>query len=335
MMDSKSLQTQVTTGLAMDANSVSYLNRLSKQNKPEALKQTAKQFEAIFINMMLQSMHKATPQSGLFEGFEKDIYTSMLDQQLSQTLAQRGMGLADMILKQLNKMDHTASGEDTIPNVHAIETIANTAEDAETTSDMQAAMPLIAEQLLAKPQQSAPVYRRPAPVASKVASVESDAQAMAEVNSSDPVDMFCAKMTEHANIAADMTGIPAEFILAQAGMESGWGKHEIIMPNGYSSHNLFGIKAGSNWKGAVAEVATTEYMNGTPRKVIQRFRAYDSHADAFRDYASLLSNNQRYEQVLNKGQTATGFAQALQQSGYATDPTYANKIIQAINQVQS
>jgi flagellar protein FlgJ len=159
--------------------------------------------------------------------------------------------------------------------------------------------------------------------------------AVKSANVPSSVQDFRNKMQPHAQQAEQITGIPASFILAQAAIESGWGKRQITMPDGSSSHNLFGIKAGSDWKGKVAEVTTTEYADGIPRKVVARFRAYNSDAEAFRDYAALLNNSSRYEKVIANGQTAQGFAQGLQKAGYATDPAYATKLLKVIQRVES
>jgi flagellar protein FlgJ len=143
---------------------------------------------------------------------------------------------------------------------------------------------------------------------------------------------FVDTMRLPAEQASRSTGIPAQLILGQAALESGWGKREIKMADGSSSYNLFGIKAGKNWNGKVAEVITTEYQNGVANKQVQRFRAYDSYAESFQDYARLLSNNPRYADVLQQ-QGGQGFAQALQQAGYATDPNYADKLVQVIGSI--
>ena len=112
---------------------------------------------------------------------------------------------------------------------------------------------------------------------------------------------------------------------AQAALETGWGKSELRFTDGKPTYNLFGIKAGRSWNGAVAEATTTEYVNGAAQKTVERFRAYSSYAEAFRDYANLLASNPRYAGVLNQ-QDAAGFARGLQQAGYATDPMYAAKL---------
>ena len=131
--------------------------------------------------------------------------------------------------------------------------------------------------------------------------------------------------------AEQATGIPASFMIAQAAHETGWGRKEIRHTDGTPAYNLFGIKAGSNWNGPTADVVTTEYVNGQPRKMVQKFRAYSSYAESFADYAQLMKNNPRYEQVLAARNNAHGFAQGLQKAGYATDPAYAQKLSQVIN----
>ncbi|HSI60390.1 MAG TPA: flagellar assembly peptidoglycan hydrolase FlgJ [Ideonella sp.] len=142
---------------------------------------------------------------------------------------------------------------------------------------------------------------------------------------------FVQQHTSAAQQAEEATGIPASFMVAQAAHETGWGRKEIRHSDGTPAHNLFGIKAGANWKGATADVVTTEYVNGQPRKMVQKFRAYDSYADSFKDYANLMKNNPRYERVVAAGNDAKGFAQGLQKAGYATDPAYAEKLSRVIN----
>jgi len=120
-------------------------------------------------------------------------------------------------------------------------------------------------------------------------------------------------------------------MVAQAAHESAWGQHEIRNADGSASHNLFGIKAGANWKGAVAEVTTTEFVDGEAHKVKAKFRAYGSYAESFSDYARLISENPRYREVLAQSGSAQAFAQELQRAGYATDPQYAEKLTRTIN----
>ena len=145
---------------------------------------------------------------------------------------------------------------------------------------------------------------------------------------------FLQRHEEAAAAAERASGIPATFMLAQAGHESGWGQRELRNADGTPTHNLFGIKAGANWKGPVAEVTTTEYVNGEPRRLVQRFRAYASHAESFSDYAALMKRQPRYQSVRQAGGDARAFASGLQRAGYATDPLYASKLSGAIATAQ-
>jgi flagellar protein FlgJ len=142
---------------------------------------------------------------------------------------------------------------------------------------------------------------------------------------------FVQQHTEAAKAAEAATGIPAAFMIAQSAHETGWGKKEIIGRDGSNSNNLFGIKAGANWSGPTVDVMTTEYIGGRPQKVVQKFRAYASHAESFADYAQLMKNSPRYQNVVAAGTDAKGFAQGLQRAGYATDPAYAEKLGRVIN----
>ena len=139
---------------------------------------------------------------------------------------------------------------------------------------------------------------------------------------------------QHSQVAHEVekaTGIPANFMLGQAGHETGWGRFEIKHKSGDSSHNIFGIKAGPGWTGKVAEVTTTEFVDGVAQKGKARFRAYDSYADAFKDYARMISESPRYAKVKEQASSALAFASGLQKAGYATDPDYAAKLSRVIN----
>ena len=143
-------------------------------------------------------------------------------------------------------------------------------------------------------------------------------------------DDFVRQHRAAAERVARDSGIPAAFMLGQAGHETGWGKSGIRTADGGNSYNLFGIKATGGWDGKVAAVTTTEYVDGTPRKVVAKFRAYDSYEESFRDYARLITENPRYEKALAKVNSVQGWAAELQRAGYATDPDYASKLSRAI-----
>ena len=142
---------------------------------------------------------------------------------------------------------------------------------------------------------------------------------------------FVQQHSEAAAKAERDTGIPAAFMVSQAALETGWGRKEIRHADGAPSFNLFGIKAGGSWKGPVAEITTTEYVDGKAQKMTAKFRAYGSYAEGFSDYARLMKDSPRYAQVVARAETATGFAQGLQRAGYATDPAYAEKLGKVIN----
>jgi flagellar protein FlgJ len=261
-------------GLAVDSKSLDRLNSLAGKDARSALKETARQFESLFMQELMKSMREATMKSGLMDSEEGELGTQLLDQQWAQSMTGMPGGLSEMIEKQLSL------------------------------------------QIAPQPQ----VNAASAPRATVSGLGASATQAT-----------FVSQHSVAAQQVSRETGIPASFMIGQAGHESGWGRGEIRNADGSSSHNLFGIKATSGWKGKVAEVTTTEYVDGQPRKVTARFRAYDSYADAFRDYARLISNSPRYAQVMQNLHSVQGFASGLQQAGYATDPQYAAKLSRAIN----
>jgi flagellar protein FlgJ len=145
---------------------------------------------------------------------------------------------------------------------------------------------------------------------------------------------FIQTHTDAAAAAEKTTGIPATFMIAQAAHETGWGRKEIKNADGTTSYNLFGIKAGPNWKGATTETTTTEYIGGRAHKVTQTFRAYASYAESFADYANTMKNSPRYAAVVAAGNDANGFAKGLQKAGYATDPSYATKLAKMIHMTE-
>lgn len=283
--------------LAIDAKGLDSLRRSAHENSPEALKAAAKQFEALFMNMIMKSMREATPQDGIFDNEQSRMYTSMLDTQLSQNLAGKGLGLADMLVRQLS-----ASLNGQAEAVSGTYYKASSAQARQYTAWQPAELAIPADGGKANGAQPA------------------------------HVQAFQERLAAHAEQASRETGIPAKFMLGQAALETGWGRKEIRAADGSNSYNLFNIKAGGNWKGRVVEAVTTEYVDGVPQRRVEKFRAYDSYADAFRDYARLLRSNPRYESVLANATDLNGFAQGLQRAGYATDPNYAAKLTQIINQ---
>ena len=145
---------------------------------------------------------------------------------------------------------------------------------------------------------------------------------------------FVQRHNEAATNVEKTSGIPASFMLGQAGHETGWGRSEIRNKDGSTSYNLFGIKAGPGWTGKTTTVTTTEYVNGTARKVSAKFRAYDSYEDSFNDYAKLINESPRYAEASKKTGSSIAFASELKRAGYATDPNYATKLSRAIDRTE-
>jgi flagellar protein FlgJ len=142
---------------------------------------------------------------------------------------------------------------------------------------------------------------------------------------------FVNKLSDAAAKVEKETGIPSSYMIGQAGHETAWGQHEIKQKGGAPSFNLFGIKATPGWTGKVAEVTTTEYVNGTAQKTVAKFRAYGSYEESFKDYAKLIGDSPRYAQAKLQTHSPQAFASGLQKAGYATDPEYAAKLSRAIN----
>jgi flagellar protein FlgJ len=286
--------------LAIDVNALAQSKRLAREDTRAAMKQAAQQFEALFLQMVLKAMREAAPAQGMFDSEQTRMYRSLLDQQLAQTLSARAsVGLAALIEKQLSR--GLPSQQTPLTPQQTPLTPASAEEGAgarEPTAD--AGAPALTPAL-------------PPPGGAREDNVPAPARA------------FVNRLWPHAAEASRATGIPAHFLIAQAALETGWGRAEPRMADGTPSHNPFGIKAGRGWRGAVAEAVTTEYTNGVARRTVERFRAYPSYAEAFRDYVRLLRGDPRYAAVLER-QDAAGFAHGLQRAGYASDPMYAAKL---------
>jgi flagellar protein FlgJ len=308
--------------VAFDANSLNNLKQAAKESSPEAIKAVSKQFEAIFMNMMLKSMREASSsQDNPFDNEQSRTFTSMLDQQLSSNLSSKGLGLADVLAKQLSKNAYLGN---------------NTMQQAvsEVESGLKDALTLTTNPLSRNKVKELGIKS----IEPKVLPVD-NAPANSKVLNNKPLTdnstEFHNRMAQHAEAASRATGMPAHLMLGQAALESGWGKREIKAADGTPSNNLFGIKATGNWDGKVVEATTTEYINGIKQKRIEKFRAYDSYADSFKDFANLMQNNPRYEKVMQNLHNVNNYAQAMQKAGYATDPHYASKLASVIQKVSA
>ncbi len=283
------------SSLASDPKGLQQLRHSNaKEQTPETLKAAAKQFESIFMNMMLKSMRSASSSigEGIFDNDQSKLYQGMLDQQLSTSLnGGYNLGLAEALVRQLSA---TAG--------------FNVQEKSNSTQELN--VPL-------RPQAPITPLEKPEKFAT---------QAVTTTTFETPLE-FVRELWPLAQQTGKKLNVSPHAILAQAALETGWGKSVIKHPDGSNSFNLFGIKANTSWQGEKATVSTLEYNNGIAEREQAQFRSYSSYSESFDDYAKFLKENPRYAEVLKTGHSSQNFAVALQESGYATDPAYAKKIM--------
>lgn len=297
---------------AFDVKSAQDLRTQFAKDPKEGLKAASQQFETLFLQMVMKSMRDSVPQDGLLNSDQSRFYTGLLDQQMAQNLATsgKGVGFAKLIEQQLGR------------NLPGAEGVVKPGEAANAAGN---ALPLAA------PDGRHLNYKTVLgnlPTSAAYAAV--NAQGTSKTDAPAGSKEFVNRVWPHAVEVSRSTGIPPQFLVAHSALESGWGKSEIRRADGSSSHNLFGIKAGKNWTGPTVDATTTEFVDGQPQQVVEKFRDYASYEASFRDYANLLRNNARYSGVIGS-QNGTEFAKGLQQAGYATDPMYADKLSRIIN----
>lgn len=303
---------------ALDFSSLNALKRgvqAGPQAPADQQREVARQFEAMFIQMMLKQARKSEMPT-LFDSQATRMAQSLSDEQSALALANPGLGLASALMAQMRGQSPSQAAD---PLVDAPEAARSRLPGLQSrigtgqrvvADSIDSLIDLLASRRLGDKVSSA---IRGAP---------------------DHIRAFVDQMSAAAQAASSRSGVPAKLILSQAALESGWGQREILRPDGTTTHNLFGIKAGGNWHGEVVNVMTTEFENGVPRKVEQPFRAYKSYADSFADYANLIGNSQRYSEVAT-APSAEDAARRIQSAGYATDPSYADKLISIMGYFQT
>jgi len=301
-----------------DFSGLNRLKALATEHNPAAIEQTARQFEALFTQMLLKSMRQADFGGGILDSQETKMYRGLFDQQLALTLSHQGsgLGIASMIERQLRAQSGVAATQ-----VKAAPTIAAAAlgRPFATSSDTPG---------LASKGNAAAGFGTALHILDKVAHV-----AMASALPGNPI-AFVRALVPYAEQAAARLGVSARALLAQAALETGWGAHIPSRADGQPSFNLFGIKTGAGWRGESVKVSTLEFVDGIPVRRQDQFRAYPSPAASFHDYAQLLLSSPGYRQTLNRGENIRGFAEALASSGYATDPHYADKLVKVAESPQ-
>lgn len=300
-----------------DFQALNDLKRQARANDPAAVRETARQFETLFARMMLKSMREASMGDELFDSQESQMYRGMFDDQMALELTKgRGLGIADMMVQQLMRgqiAQQAAAGDVGRTSLTAAPQAANPLPLPERAQPATLpARPSVTP--VAPPATSAPV--------AQAAVAESPARPAAGTRAA-----FLEAMLPAATQAARALGVAPRAILAQAALETGWGRSMPFDAEGRPSLNLFGIKATPSWRGASVASETTEFVGGQATRQVERFRAYDSIEASFADHARLLSNSARYAGALNTGDDVHRYATALQQGGYATDPHYARKLV--------
>ncbi|MBL4761331.1 MAG: flagellar assembly peptidoglycan hydrolase FlgJ [Gammaproteobacteria bacterium] len=294
---------------AIDFQGLAELRRsATKDSKDqETLRQVAGQFEALFVNMMLKSMRQAKLADGIFDSSQSDMYRDMADQQLAMDMSARGgLGLQDVIMRQLGgpQLDHTFRGQS--EKSYSIDSI-----------NVRPALK--------------PVIQAAADVQKVIAAAPEKANiSQQEIKFNSP-ESFVQQLWPMAKQAADKIGVKPEVIIAQAALETGWGKHIINHRDGQSSHNLFNIKADKRWDGESAVIGTVEYRGGVAVKEQAQFRSYETYQQSFDDYVNFLQTQPRYRQALEHTQNPERFVEELHKAGYATDPAYAEKVKRIMN----
>lgn len=297
---------QLMQGAAFDLQSLNGLKRELADSPDKGLRQVTQQLEATFVQMMLKSMRDALPQDGLFSSDHTRMLTSMYDQQIAQDLSQKGLGFGEMMYQQLKTQDDTSSTEPPMKPFSMEDRLIDSLPN----------------------QAMAQIMRRFAPLGDALSSPMQKVKSLS-LNSQN----FISQLIEPAKAASQKSGISHLLVLAQAALESGWGRREILTAEGKTSHNLFGIKAGKNWQGPVTNIMTTEVIDGKSIKMRDDFRVYGSYEEAISDYINLLTENPRYRDVKH-AQSPEVAARRLHQAGYATDPNYSDKLISLINQIR-
>lgn len=323
-----------------DLQSLNSLKNKARNDEPEALEAVAKQFESLFVNMLMQNMRKANEslsQDSYFNSNETKFYRDMLDQQLSLSLSSgKGMGISDVLVKQLSPKNRGEAPAD--PQSQKERQLFEQALDA--TAKVAVESVAKREGIEASSLNQLPELR-PGDFVDAIRAVEAELQqrpvtqttAVTETlpgRFSSPED-FVKGIYPIAQQVSAQLGVDPRVLVAQAALETGWGQSLPHHQDGKSSHNLFGIKAGQRWQGDTAVVDTLEFKNGVAQQERAAFRSYDSFNESLQDYVDFIRGSGRYQLALLRADDGEAYLQELQLAGYATDPKYAEKISGILN----
>jgi len=307
-----------------DFNGLANLRAQARQDSPETLRLVAKQFEAHLVQQLVRSGRDANLDNGILDNKGSAMYQDMYDKQIALSATEgKGLGIAEMIVKQVEQAQGAVSastGETAGRQGSETKNQASTA----TALENRLASP-ISKSNAAQAKKSARAHTHEGPLIDM--GLAFAAPAGPTPTRFDSAGEFVRAVMPHARRVGAELGVDPKLLVAQAALETGWGKSIIRNGDGSSSHNLFNIKAHGGWEGDVASTRTTEFVNGAKIKIRDGFRSYDSFADSFRDYVDFLHENPRYGDALKQTDDPAAFARALQTAGYATDPKYADKIL--------
>ncbi len=294
-----------------------------KADKTDALEKVAKQFESIFMQMLLKSMRKAQEvleSDSPFNSQSTKFYRDMHDQQLALELSENGsLGLAPLIVRQLGGDNQNFTSKSVLRN------------DGNLASAWQKFAEGQSEKNLPEATPNSKINNSYIDDKSSVTTTHSK-QAVIAPEFNQPKD-FVTAMKEPAKRVQQQLGIPFEVVIAQAALETGWGQKIIKTAQGESSNNLFNIKADARWQGSKTNKETLEFQQGAMVKTTAPFRVYQSINDSINDFVNFLSSSERYQEALQQVGNVEQFLHGLQKAGYATDPNYANKILATLNKV--
>ncbi|MCS5563362.1 MAG: flagellar assembly peptidoglycan hydrolase FlgJ [Oleiphilaceae bacterium] len=314
MQDYQVQQAQVYT----DFSGLNALKSQARNDKQAALEEVARQFESLFLSEMLKSMRKAGDvfaEGNYLNSSQSEFYRDMFDSQLSLTMAKgQGTGLAEALVRQLGQQVPGLDSEG-----------GKLAGHKASLADYDRSLPPLSSRLPAQLEQVNEV----ADVTSATVTAPESDQALPQ--RFDSPEQFVRELLPVAERIAGDSGIDPKLMVAQAALETGWGRHMITGDDQRPSFNLFGIKADRRWSGDSVTITTTEFREGVPMKERADFRAYPNYEASFRDYVAFLESNPRYREVLSVADQPEVFADKLQEAGYATDPNYGAKIRQIMN----
>ncbi|WP_333874534.1 flagellar assembly peptidoglycan hydrolase FlgJ [Methylobacter sp.] len=319
-----------------DFNGLAKLKAQARSQSPEALKEVAKQFESIFLNNVLKSMREAKLADGIMDNDQSKFYNEMYDQQLAVHLSgSPGVGLADLIVKQLSPEKPKNDKQDVEDYLNKLGGISSGSTQAHVVNRQVSGKTGGSAVGFDDGQVKVTPYMQERSPLDEMAEFPFNNESMQAIDAlkadhAMPIqsaEEFVRRLHPYAEQAAKELGVEPKVILAQAALESGWGRSVIKNSNGSNSFNLFNIKADKAWQGKQAQVATLEFDQGLPKKVNAGFRSYDSFKESFNDYVDFIKNNPRYGDALKKAGNAEQYMHELQRAGYATDPKYADKVM--------